>query len=351
MENKQLKIRTRFAPSPTGELHLGGARTALFAYLFARQNKGKFFLRIEDTDLDRLVKGADKRIIESLNWLGIKFDSQPIYQSKRLKIYQKFAKKLVAENKAYWCHCSPEKLAQMRQEQIQNKIAPKYDGCCRDKNLKEQKGAVVRLKMPAVGEITVNDLIRGEVIFKNELLDDPVLLKSDNYPTYHLANVIDDYQTKISHVIRSEEWLSSTPKHLVLYQAFGWPAPQFAHLPMILGSDKAKLSKRHGATAVLDYKKQGYLPEALINFIAFLGWNPGTEKEIFSLEELIKEFSLERVNESAAIFNLEKLNWLNGYYLRQMQIDELTKKCLPYLEDRGVLKKFPISNFQFLNNF
>lgn len=336
--SKKNQVRTRFAPSPTGELHIGGARTALFNYLFAKKNNGQFFLRIEDTDIDRLVLDADKNIIEAVLWLKIKFDGQPIYQSTNLNIYKELAEKLVKEGKAYWCYCSEERLKNLRQEQIKQKLAPKYDGFCREKNLGPKQGAVIRLKMPLKGETIINDLIHGQIVFKNELLDDQVLLKSDGYPTYHLANVIDDYKAEISHVMRSDEWLPSTPKHLILYQAFEWPPPQFAHLSMVLGPDKTKLSKRHGATSILKYRQQGYLPEALVNFMAFLGWNPGDEREIFSLEELIKEFSLERVQKSGAIFNIEKLDWLNGYYLRQMDLDKLTETCIPYLESRGVLK-------------
>lgn len=337
--NKNCQIRTRFAPSPTGELHIGGARTALFNYLFAKKNRGRFFLRIENTDIDRLVLGADKNIIKALLWLRIEFDGQPIYQSNNLNIYKKLAEELVKEGKAYWCHCSEERLKNLRQRQIKQKLAPKYDGLCREKNLGPKEGAVIRLKMPLTGETIINDLIHGQIIFKNELLDDQVLLKSDGYPTYHLASVVDDHQAQITHVMRSDEWLSSTPKHLVLYQAFEWSPPQFAHLPMILGPDKTKLSKRHGATSILQYRQQGYLPEALVNFMAFLGWNPGDEREIFTLEELIKEFSLERIQKSGAIFNIEKLNWLNGYYIRQMSLDKLTEMCVPYLESRGVIEK------------
>lgn len=343
------EIHVRFAPSPTGELHIGGARTALFNYLLTKKNKGKFFLRVEDTDINRLVKGADKRIIEALNWLGLKFDGRPIYQSKRLNIYKKLVEKLVVEGKAYWCHCSQERLEKLRQEQIEQKLAPKYDGFCREKKLGPKEGGVVRLKMPLQGETIVNDLIHGQIIFKNELLDDQVLLKSDGYPTYHLANVIDDHQMQITHVMRSDEWLPSTPKHLVLYQSFGWQPPEFAHLPMILGPDKSKLSKRHGATSILEYRKQGYLSETLINFMVLLGWNPGTEEEIFTLKDLEKKFSLERVGESGAIFNIERLNWLNGYYIRQMKIKDLAIKCIPYLENLyggDLLKKFGKNKIQ-----
>ena len=336
------KIRTRFAPSPTGNLHIGGARTALFAYLFAKHNDGDFLLRIEDTDRERFVEDATQGIIDSLGWLNILPDNinKPIIQSERLEIYKEHALRLVQSGNAYFCSCSKEKLDQERQEQIKQGLSPKYSGHCRDKILPNQnsttipEGVIIRMKIPKTGKIIVNDMIKGEVEFDAALLDDQVIIKSDGYPTYHLASVVDDYLMGITHVIRSDEWLPSTPKHIVLYETLGWSIPQFAHLPMVLGPDKSKLSKRHGATSVLEYKKLGYLPEALINFIAFLGWNPGTEQEIFSPEELMKEFSIEKVGKSGAIFNIEKLDWLNGYYIRQMPLEKLTELCIPYLSQR-----------------
>lgn len=332
-----MNVRTRFAPSPTGELHIGGARTALFAYLFAKSQKGEFDLRIEDTDRGRYVEGSVERIIESLKWLGIKADNQKniVYQSKRLDLYKEAALKLLAENKAYICTCSKERLEELRKEQEKKKIPTGYDGHCR--NIKYQisniedleeatsKGAVVRMKMPEEGKIKFIDLIRGEVEFDASLIDDQVILKSDGFPTYHLASVVDDHDMKITHVIRAEEWLSSTPKHLFLYEMFGWKAPEFAHLSMILGPDKKKLSKRHGATSVMQYKEEGYLPEALVNFLAFLGWNPKDEREIFSMEELEKEFKLENVNKNPAIFDVEKLNSINEFYLKSQISNVKTK--------------------------
>jgi len=341
-------IRTRFAPSPTGELHIGGVRTALFAYLFAKSKGGEFLLRIEDTDRERLVGGSIERIIESLDWLGIKRDNKKlVIQSERLEEYKRAALELVKNGKAYICTCSKKRLEELRKKQEAEKRPTGYDSRCRNKSeilisksetnskleIQNPKtvaeldsilktGAVVRMKMPQEGAIKFTDLIRGEVEFDSALLDDQIILKSDGYPTYHLASVVDDHEMNITHVIRAEEWLSSTPKHLVLYEMFGWKAPEFAHLSMILGTDKKKLSKRHGATSVIDYRDKGYLPESLVNFIAFLGWNPKDEREIFSIEELIKEFKLENINKAPAIFNVEKLDSINQQYL-QNQISKI----------------------------
>lgn len=322
-------IKTRFAPSPTGELHIGGARTALFEYLFAKNQTGEFLLRIEDTDQERYVKGAEKRIIESLHWLGVVPDNveDPTVQSKRLEIYKKHAFDLVNAGDAYICTCSKEKLAADKELQLKEGRPPRYEGYCRDAkiNIKDlaDGGYVIRMKMPQKGKIVVNDLIRNKVEFDASVFDDQIILKSDGYPTYHLASVIDDHSSEITHVIRSEEWLSSTPKHLELYKMFGWEPPQFAHLSMILGKDKSKLSKRHGATSVLEYRDQGYLPEAIINFIALLGWNPKDDREMFKMPELINEFSLKNINSSPAIFDIEKLNWMNQQYIMNADIYEL----------------------------
>lgn len=338
------KIRTRFAPSPTGELHIGGARTALFAFLFARHNKGDFLLRIEDTDRERYVEGSVERIIESLKWLGIEADEEVVYQSKRLEKYKAAADELVRAGKAYFCFCSKERLDQLRAEQSAKGLPPRYDGKCRhipQNEARERVDAgeehVVRLKVPHEGKCTFKDLIRGEVTFIFREIDDAIILKSDGYPTYHLANVVDDHEMKISHVIRAEEWLSSTPKHILLYDYFKWEKPEFAHLSMILGQDKAKLSKRHGATSIKDYRDQGYLPEALLNFMVLLGWNPGDDKEIFSLQNLIKKFDLEHVGKSPAIFDLAKLDWFNGWYLREKSDEEILKMFLElYPQDKKV---------------
>lgn len=349
-------IRTRFAPSPTGYLHVGGLRNALYCYLFARQNNGKFILRIEDTDQEREVAGAAEKLMQTLNQVGLGYDEGPVldndqiiekgefgpyFQSKRLELYQKYAKQLIAEKKAYYCFCSTERLAEMRQKQQEQKQPPKYDRCCLnltqqeiEQKLANQEKSVVRFKITDNQEVVAHDLVRGEVKFQTNELDDLVILKSDGFPTYHLAHVVDDYLMQISHVIRGEEWLPSLPKHILLWQAFGWPIPEYAHLSLLLNPDKSKLSKRQGDVAVEDYLIKGYLPEAIINFVALLGWNPGegSEQEIFSLSELIQKFNLSHINKSGAVFNLEKLDWMNGVYLRQMSIDQLTEKCLPIAE-------------------
>ncbi len=322
-------IKTRFAPSPTGELHIGGARTALFAYLFAKHEGGDFLLRIEDTDRERFVEGATERIIEAMKWLGIITDNvdEPMIQSERKETYKKHALELVEKGAAYICTCTKERLEELRKDQEAKGTPTGYDRHCRELSNngsritnyeKLPEGAVIRLKMPESGKIVVNDLIRGKVEFDTALQDDPIIMKSDGFPTYHLAVVVDDHDMGITHVIRAEEWLSSTPKHHTLYDAFGWPKPEFAHLPMILGPDKKKLSKRHGATAVLDYRKEGYLPEAIVNFIALLGWNPKDEREEFDLKGLVKEFKIENVQKSPAVFNVDKLNSINERYIREL---------------------------------
>ncbi len=332
-------IITRFAPSPTGELHVGGARTALFAFLFARHNGGKFLLRIEDTDRERYVPESVVHIIEAMEWLGLTPDNKDsiVTQSERLEIYKKYANRLLESGNAYICACSKEKLAADRERQMSEKKPPIYEGHCRNLGLKIEKMPgkefVIRMKMPEQGKIMVNDLVRGEVIFDLSLFDDQIILKSDGYPTYHLASVIDDHEMNISHVIRAEEWLPSTPKHLLLYKMFGWTPPAFAHLPIILAPDRSKLSKRHGATGVFEYKKMGYLGEALVNFIALLGWHAPDNREIFSMEELIKEFSLERVQKGGAVFDIKKLDWLNGEYMKNISIEEIYRKLAELYKD------------------
>lgn len=358
-------ICTRFAPSPTGYLHVGGLRTALYAYLLAKQQDGKFILRIEDTDRERFVADGTINILKSLYDTGIipgegvtmectdgtnegavvqVGKNGPYIQSERLEIYQSYVQKLIDADQAYYCFCSSERLDALRQKQQLNKLPTGYDGHCREYDLEEAKKKiaagekyVVRLKMPKNGTTKFTDLIRSEVEFKNELVDDQVLLKSDGFPTYHLAVVVDDHLMEITHVIRGEEWISSTPKHLQLYKYFGWKPPQFAHLPLLLNPDKSKLSKRQGDVAVGDYLTKGYLPEALINFVAFLGWNPGNEKEIFTLEELIREFSLEKVGKAGAVFNLEKLDWYNKEYLKKMTAADLANRAIPWLKNAELI--------------
>ena len=342
------QVRVRFAPSPTGIPHVGNIRTALFNWLYARHMGGKFIVRIEDTDVARTIDGAVEAIYDSLHWLGIDWDEGPdvggefgpYMQSKRLPIYRNAAEYLINQGYAYYCYCSSERLEKMRAEQVKRKEPPRYDRRCRELNEAEQrelaaKGIipVVRFKIPLYGKTVFNDQIRGEVAFENSVLDDLVLLKSDGYPTYHLANVVDDHMMQISHVLRADEWLASTPKHVLLYSAFKYDPPQFAHLPMILGEDRAKLSKRHGATSLMEYRDKGYLPEAMMNFLALLGWSLDDKTEIMNREELIRNFSIERIGKTGAIFSLEKLSWMNGVYLRRFSIDELTGRALPLLEN------------------
>ena len=335
----ETSIRVRFAPSPTGYPHLGNIRTALFNWLFARHHGGKFILRIEDTDVARKVEGAVDGILNSLRWLGLDWDEGPYFQSQRLPVYHEITQRLLKENYAYLCYCSPERLEAMRQEQAKRKQPPKYDRHCRDLTQQQRTQLeaasttpVIRFRTPLDGETTFHDLIYGTITFKHGTLDDFVLLKSDGYPTYHLANIVDDHLMTISHVLRAEEWLSSTPRHVLLYQALDWRSPQFAHLPMILGPDRAKLSKRHGAANITDYQRQGYLPDSMINFLALLGWSLDDKTELLSREALIGHFSLERVVKTAAVFNKEKLEWMNGVYLRRLSLGEFVQQALVFLD-------------------
>jgi glutamyl-tRNA synthetase len=329
-------VITRFAPSPTGDPHIGNIRTALFNYLFARHAGGKFYLRIEDTDQNRRNDESVGVIKEALNWLDIVPDNidEPIVQSERLEIYKKAAMQLVSESKAYVCNCSKERLDEVRATQAAKKQSPRYDNHCREKNLPYSEGCVVRMKVPLDKEIVFNDLIRGEIKINSNTLDDQVLLKSDGFPTYHLAHVIDDHEMQTSHVFRGEEWLSSAPKHIILFEMFGYEPPIYAHLPVILSPTKGKLSKRDGATTILAYKQMGYLPEALINFMALLGWNPKTNDEIFSLDNLIEKFTCENINKSPAVFDINKLNNVNRHYLvRLLATDK--KRLLSLLDEKS----------------
>ena len=336
--SKERSVRLRFAPSPTGFLHVGGLRTALYNYLFARQHDGAFVLRIEDTDRSRYVEGAVSNLIDALHWAGLEYDEgprkhgphAPYVQSERLDIYRNHVEHLLSTGNAYRCFCTPERLAEMRKQQEKLHVSSKYDRRCLrlssqdiEINLLKKVPFILRIKIPAGVIIRFHDVIRENLEFDSEQIDDQVLLKSDGYPTYHLANVVDDHLMHISHVIRGEEWLSSTPKHVLLYEFFGWELPTFAHLPLLLNPDRSKLSKRQGDVAVEEYRAKGYLKETLINFVALLGWNPGTEQEIFSLQELVEQFSLERVNKAGANFNIEKLNWLNSEHLRKKSAPEI----------------------------
>ena len=340
-------VRVRYAPSPTGFPHVGNIRTALFNWLYARHTGGQFIVRIEDTDVARTVPGAVEAILDGLHWLGLDWDEGPqiggshgpYFQSERLPAYQEAAEQLIKNGYAYRCYCSAERLEAMRLEQQKQKLSFGYDRHCRGLTAADcaQLAAqglnpVVRFKTPLEGQTRFQDLLRGEVVFENGTLDDFVLLKSDGYPTYHLANIVDDHLMEISHVLRAEEWLSSTPRHILLYRAFNFQPPLFAHLPMILGPDRSKLSKRHGATALTEYRDQGYLPETMVNFLALLGWSLDEQSELFTRQELIEKFSLERVSRTAAIFNRDKLDWMNGVYIRSLPVDDLTGRVFPFLE-------------------
>lgn len=352
--------RLRFAPSPTGYLHIGGARTALFNWLLARRNKGVFILRIEDTDKEREVPGSIQQIIDSLKWLGIDYDEGPdcggnfgpYKQSERLELYKKNALNLVQNGNAYYCFCSNERLEKMREEQKNSGQPTQYDRKCRELNAAEIKEKlnsglpyVIRMKTPLEGAINFNDLIRGSVTIPYANVDDQVLLKSDGYPTYHLANVVDDHEMKITLVLRGEEWLMSTPKHLLLYKYFGWIPPVYGHLPLLLNHDKSKLSKRQGDVSVSDYKEKGFLPEAVMNFIALLGWNAGDDNEFFTKESLIEQFSIERCGKSGSVFDIVKLKWMNGMYIRNMKkndidgLAEIFRKAL--IEKKYIQPDFP----------
>ena len=353
MNNTQPRVR--FAPSPTGYLHIGGLRTALYNYLFAKNQNGKLVLRIEDTDRKRFVEGAVENLLDTLKWAGIVADEgpdiggdfYPYQQSERLNFYNDLAKHLVSESKAYYCFCTPERLEKLKEEQQKQKLPQaKYDKHCLhltkkeiEENLNSKLPFVIRLNVQPNEKVVFNDVIRGIVEFETNNIDDQVLLKSDGYPTYHLANVVDDHLMEITHVIRGEEWLSSTPKHIILYNYFGWDKPVFAHLPLLLNPDKSKLSKRQGDVAVEDYREKGYLKEALINFVALLGWNFGDDKEFYEMDELTEKFSLERVHKAGAVFNLEKLNWLNFEHLRKKPDNEVLN-----------MLKSEISKSEFANN-
>jgi glutamyl-tRNA synthetase len=339
LETNLKEIRVRFAPSPTGYLHVGGLRTALYNYLFAKKYNGKFILRIEDTDQSRYIEGAVENLIASLKWAGLTFDEGPdvggnygpYLQSQRLEIYKKHADELISKGDAYYCFCTPERLKTLREEQEKQKLhQAKYDKLCLslskneiEEKLQQKIPHVVRLNVRPNQKIVFDDVIRDRVEFESSNVDDQVLIKSDGFPTYHLANIVDDHLMEVSHVIRGEEWLSSTPKHVLLYDSFGWERPTFAHLPLLLNPDKSKLSKRQGDVAVEDYRDKGYLKEALINFVALLGWNAGDDREFYSLDELVNAFSLERVNKSGAVFDVVKLNSLNAQHLRNKSNEEI----------------------------
>ncbi|MFN3739638.1 MAG: glutamate--tRNA ligase [Thermodesulfovibrionales bacterium] len=343
------KVRVRFAPSPTGHLHIGGARTALFNWLFARHNKGVFILRIEDTDRSRSTEEYIEAIIEGMKWLGLDWDEGPYRQTDRLEIYKSYVDKLLKEGKAYYCYCLPEELEERRRLALAQGKPPKYDGRCRElKAPVPGRIPAVRFKMPQFGITAVDDLIRGKVSFDNEQLDDFIIMRSDGTPTYNFCVVVDDVDMRITHVIRGDDHLNNTPKQIQIYRALNYELPQFAHLPMILGSDKTRLSKRHGATSVMAYKEMGYLPEALLNYLVRLGWSY-KDQEIFSKEELIEKFTLENIGKSAAVFNPEKLLWLNSHYINASTPERLYELVRPFLIKEGIIKEDTEIDIQWIS--
>lgn len=373
-----MKVRTRMAPSPTGIAHIGNMATALKNYALAKKHKGQFILRIEDTDRKRYVEGAVEAIYEAFDWLGLGIDEgpkeggpyEPYTQSKRLKIYQDHAAELIKKDKAYYCFCSKDRLDKVRKDQQKTGKLPRYDGFCRNleesviqEKLESKEPHVIRLKVPDSGETYVQDILRGKITFHNNQIDDQVLLKSDGYPTYHLGVVVDDHLMNITHIIRGEEWLPSTPKHVLIYQAFGWELPIFSHVAVTRNRDRSKMSKRVGDVAVRSYIKKGYLPEAMINFLALNGWSHPDKEEIFSLKEYVQAFTLERLQATAPVFDTDKLNWLNGIYIRELSDTELlerlkdfipkgcsnnlAKKIIPLIKERLVT----LGDFEELSNF
>lgn len=355
------EVRVRFAPSPTGYLHIGGLRTAVYNYLYARQNKGKFLLRIEDTDRTRFVEGAIENLIKSLQWAGVEIDEGvtledgkvvqkgdcgPYIQSERLDIYKKYVDQLIEEGHAYYCFCTKERLDNLREEQRIKGQVPRYDGLCRNMPLEEAreriaKGEeyVVRLKLPHDRDIKFHDEVRGDIVINTNEMDDQVLMKSDGFPTYHMAVVVDDYLMGITHIVRGEEWLPSTPKHVYLYEALGWPQPTYVHLPGVLNSDHKKLSKRQGDVSVEDFRGHGYLPQGLVNYLALVGWSPDSNQEIFSMDQLIQEFDFKRVAKTGGVFDKKKLDWVNAHYMKDLSLEELGEMALPYMEEAGYLTK------------
>jgi glutamyl-tRNA synthetase len=351
-----LSVRVRFAPSPTGALHIGSVRTTLYNYIFARQRDGVLVLRVEDTDQDRLVAGAIDSIYDGLRWLGITSNEgpqeggpyAPYVQSERLPLYQKHAQELIDKGAAYYCFCSKERLAALRAEQEARKELTRYDRHCRDipsaeaADRAKTEPHVIRLKAPDAGALAIDDLVHGHIEWQADTIEDQVLLKSDGFPTYHLAVVIDDHVMEISHIMRGDEWMASVPKHLLIYGAFGWDVPPMAHVPSVLGPDGKKLSKRHGSTAVSQFREDGYLPEALINYLALIGWSPGTEDEVFSMDDLIRVWKIEQVQSAGGKWDKERLDYFNGVWIRKLSVDELVRRLEPFVPaewDRAILKR------------
>ena len=367
-----MSVKVRFAPSPTGFVHIGSLRTALYNYLFAKRMGGEYLLRVEDTDQTRLVEGAIENMLQAMRWAGVnhtegvmldengnivqKGENGPYIQSERLDIYKKYIQELLDNGKAYYCFCTKERLDEVREKQKEAGETPRYDGHCRDLTEEEVqakiaagKPYVIRLRLPENHVIKFNDLVRGETEFNTNDLDDQVLIKTDGFPTYHFAVVVDDHLMEITHVIRGEEWLSSTPKHVYLYEAFGWEPTTFVHLPNILNKEKKKLSKRHGDVAVEDFKKKGYLPEGLVNYVALVGWSPEDNQEIFSMEELENAFSIDRVSKSGGVFDTEKLNWVNQHYVKDADDSYLTDLAIPFLVEAGFITEEEAETKWFLS--
>ncbi|WP_027180344.1 glutamate--tRNA ligase [Maridesulfovibrio bastinii] len=360
---------TRFAPSPTGHLHIGGARTALFSWLMARHDNGKFVLRIEDTDRKRSTQEFTDAILASMKWLGMDWDGDPIYQSDRFDLYNKEIDRLIEEGKAYWCDCTAEQVDAMREKAMKEKRKPKYDGSCREKNLGPGENRVVRFKAPQDGTTVYHDLIKGTISVHNSEMDDMILRRSDGTPTYNIAVVIDDHTMGVTQVIRGDDHVNNTPRQILLYKALGWDVPKFGHVPMILGPDKKKLSKRHGALSVMEYEKMGYLPEAVVNYLVRLGWSHG-DQEIFTIEELIEYFNTDSLGSSPSVFDLKKLDWVNSEYIKNKQpaelipgmrsfmpegmnpSDEILEKAIPLLQPRvsNYVEMVEMSRFFFVTS-
>lgn len=357
-----MSVRVRFAPSPTGFVHIGSLRTALYDFLLARKTKGSYILRVEDTDRQRFIEGAIEGMLSAMDWAGVHHDEGvdidaegkvisrgdcgPYIQSERLPIYKEYIGQLLEKGSAYYCFCTKEELDEAREKQKTEGVDPKYDGRCREltkeqieENLRKNIPYVIRMKLPENKDIVFDDAVRGRVSINTNDMDDQVLMKSDGFPTYHFAVVVDDHLMGITHVIRGEEWLPSTPKQVFLYEAFGWEVPTFVHLPNILNPDKKKLSKRQGDVAVEDFRKKGYLPEALVNYVALVGWSPEDNREIFSMQELIEAFSLERVSRSGGVFDVMKLNWFNNHYIKSYDIDKLVDLALPFIIESGLMNE------------
>ncbi len=331
-----MNVRCRFAPSPTGHLHIGGARTALFNWLFARHEGGEFILRIEDTDIGRSRDEYTEAILEGLSWLGLAWDGDPVYQSARKELYRNEAERMLSEGTAYYCSCTPEEIERMREKALAEGRKPKYDGRCRERTEHPaDRPRVIRFKCPQEGSTEVDDIIQGKVTYDNSELDDLVLVRSDRTPTYNFSAVVDDHDLCITHVIRGNDHLNNTPRQILLYRALGYDVPAFAHHPLILGEDKSKLSKRHGATSLVAYRDMGYLPEAMMNFLARIGWSHG-DQELFTRDELVRLFSLEELGKSPGVWNQEKLLWLNGHYIRQRPAAELAEMVVPFYKEKSL---------------